>query len=211
VMLSAGGSLQWYRNTLCTHEIRAAEASERDAYDVMIDAADDIEPGCEGLLFLPYLTGERTPHPDPYARGAFIGLTRRHTKAHMTRAVLEGVTFGLRDALELMRDLGLHIATVRASGGGARSALWRQMLADILHANVETVTVTQGAAFGAALLAGVGAGVYSDVGEACRRTVGVASTTMPGDDVARYDAPYQHYRALYPALKDTFRSIGESL
>ncbi|MDY7108056.1 MAG: xylulokinase [Planctomycetota bacterium] len=210
VMLSAGGSLQWYRDTFFETETRRARGAGIDPYDEILKPAANVRPGCEGLLFLPYLTGERTPHPDPYARGVFFGLTRRHTRAHTTRAVLEGVSFGLCDSVELMRGLGLDIRTVRASGGGARSALWRQILADVFRAEIVTVNTTQGAAYGAALLAGVGIDVFADVPEACRRAVQIADSTHPGDDADIYADYYAQYRALYPALADQFRAIART-
>jgi xylulokinase len=208
VMLSAGGSLRWYRDTLGELEKEIATRANRDAYEVLIENATRVPAGCEGLFFLPYLTGERTPHPDPNARGAFIGLTVRHTKAHLTRAVLEGVSFGLRDALELMRDLGITATQVRASGGGARSPLWRQILADVFDAEIVTVNATEGAAYGAALLAGVGAGVYRDVPSACDALIQTTSrtTTSAARDV--YAERYPHYRALYPALKNEFEATA---
>ncbi|NDJ61627.1 MAG: xylulokinase, partial [Chloroflexi bacterium] len=151
VMLSAAGSLQWYHDTLAAAE----------SFDDLLAPAAEIPPGSEGLYFLPYLTGERTPHPDPLARGAFIGLTVRHTRAHMTRAVLEGVAFGLQDSFRLMREAGLPAQMqVRLSGGGAKSQIWRQILADVIGAPLVTTSTTEGAAYGAALLAAVGAGVY---------------------------------------------------
>ncbi|GAB4537955.1 MAG: xylulokinase [Anaerolineae bacterium] len=209
VMLSAAGSFRWYRDTLGDVERMRAEESGQDAYDLLTEAAANIPPGCEGLLFLPYLSGERTPYPDPNARGVFFGLTLRHSKAHLTRAVLEGVTFGLRDSLELMRALGLSIEQVRASGGGARSPLWRQMLADVFDTEIVTVRVTEGAAYGAALLAGVGAGVYGGVAEACQRAVQVTGRTAPGAAVPAYADYYPRYRALYPALAPEFKAIAE--
>lgn len=211
VMLSAGGSLRWYRDTLCSEEkARAAEAG-RDAYDLMLAAAAQAPAGCEGLLFLPYLTGERTPHPDPDARGAFVGLSLRHAKAHLTRAVLEGVAFGLRDSLELMRSLDLAAGEARASGGGARSALWRQIFADVFDLEIATVNVTEGAAFGAALLAGVGAEVFPDVEAACRATVRETGRTAPGADVPVYADYYARYRALYPALAAEFKELAATV
>jgi xylulokinase len=208
VMLSAAGSFRWYRDALGDLErIRAGEAG-RDAYDLLTEAAAEVPPGCEGLLFLPYLTGERTPYPDPNARGVFFGLTLRHSKAHLTRAVLEGVTYGLRDSLELMRALGLSIQQVRASGGGARSPLWRQMLADVFDTEIVTVKVTEGAAYGAALLAGVGAGVYRDVAQACETAVRVTGRTEPGPAVSTYADYYPRYRALYPALAPEFEAMA---
>ncbi len=200
VMLSAAGSLRWYRDTLAPGM----------GYDELLAPAADIAAGSEGLLFLPYLTGERTPHPDPLARGAFVGLTVRHTKPHMTRAVLEGVAFGLRDSFELMRSVGLsEIDQVRVAGGGARSALWRQILADIFNTELVTVNTTEGAAYGAALLAAVGAGIWPDVESACSATVQITGSTRPQPkQVAVYEPAYQRYRALYPALKAIFQETA---
>ena len=209
VMLSAAGSFRWYRDTLGDLERIQAGESGRDPYDLLTAAAAEVSPGCEGLLFLPYLTGERTPYPDPNARGVFFGLTLRHGQPHMTRAVLEGVSYGLRDSLELMRALGLSIQQVRASGGGARSLLWRQILADVFDAQIATVDVTEGAAYGAALLAGVGAGVYPDVAAACAAAVRVTGSTEPGPAVSIYADYYPRYRALYPALAPEFESIAQ--
>jgi len=207
VMLSAGGCMQWYRDALCASEKARAEREGIDAYDLLTREAAEIEPGSEGLIFLPYLTGERTPHADPHARGVFFGLTRRHTKAHLTRALMEGVTFGLRDLFDLTRELGVPVRSTRISGGGARSALWRQMLADILRTDVTTVNVTQGAAYGAALLAGVGARIFPSVPEAASSIVRDTSTTTPGPDLDRYRGPYDLYRTLYPTLRKCFRRL----
>jgi len=200
VMLSAAGSLRWYRDMV---------APGLD-YDNLLAPAENISPGSEGLLFLPYLTGERTPHPDPLARGAFVGLTIRHNQAHMTRAVLEGVAYGLRDSFELMKSAGLAaIHQVRVSGGGARSPLWRQILADVLDAELVTVNTTEGAAYGAALLAGVGTGVWDSVDAACSATVKQTGSTTPDPNHRqRYDQCYGNYRRLYPALKDIFYDLS---
>lgn len=202
VMLSAAGSLRWYRDTL------APDLS----YDELLAPAAEAPEGSDGLLFLPYLTGERTPHPDPLARGAFVGLTVRHTRVHMTRAVLEGVAFGLRDSFTLMQEAGLQAPEqVRLSGGGARSGVWRQILADVLGRELVTVNTTEGAAYGAALLAGVGAGVWPDVDAACDSVVRVTERVAPQDEaVERYGAVYRQYRALYPALKEIFRALSLS-
>jgi xylulokinase len=198
VMLSAAGSLRWYRDTV---------APGIDFAD-LLHPANDIAAGSDGLLFLPYLTGERTPHPDPLARGGFIGLTIRHGQAHMTRAVLEGVAFGLRDSLELMRGAGLaEISQIRAAGGGLRSPLWRQILADVLQTEIVTVNTTEGAAYGAAILALVGVGDYSSVEEACVALVRVTGRTEPGEDTAGYNQLYPIYQQLYPALKQTFTAL----
>jgi xylulokinase len=200
VMLSAGGSLRWYRDTV---------APGMD-FDTLLAPAAAVPPGSEGLLYLPYLTGERTPYPDPLARGAFVGLTVRHTQAHMTRAVLEGVAFGLRDSFELMKAVGLaEITQVRASGGGARSPLWRQILADVLGVELVTVNTTEGAAYGAALLAATGAGAFPDVPTACATVVTVTGRTAPGPASRFYEEMYPLYRALYPALRPTFNAVAK--
>jgi xylulokinase len=206
-MLSAGGSLRWYRDALGEKEKTAAATSGKDAYDLLLDAASRIPAGSNGLIFLPYLTGERTPYPNPHARGVFFGLTLTHTKAHLTRAVVEGVTFGLRDSLDLMRGLGVHVKEIRASGGGARSAVWLQIMADVFGAPLSTVTATEGAAYGAALLGGVAATVFPSVEEASRRTVHVSSATAPVDPDA-YAGTYRMYRSLYPALLRSFDELA---
>jgi len=196
VMLSAAGSLQWYRDTL------APDVN----FDDLLKEAEAIPAGSEGLQFLPYLSGERTPHPDPLARGAFIGLTLRHSRAHMTRAVLEGVAFGLKDSFTLIQNAGLGAITqVRGSGGGVKGALWRQILASVLEAELVTVNTTEGGAYGAALLAGVGAGAWSDVASACKACIRITGSTLPvKKDAAVYRQSYAIYRDLYPALKSSF-------
>jgi xylulokinase len=200
VMLSAAGSLRWYRDAL------APDVS----FDELLTPAENIPAGSEGLLFLPYLTGERTPHPDPLARGAFVGLTVRHGQAHMTRAVLEGVAFGLRDSFELMREAGLaSVEQVRITGGGARSSLWRQVLADIFGVGLVTLNADEGAAYGAALLAAVGNGIWPDVPSACRQVIQVTGRTEPQHgETAVYDQRYAIYRALYPALRESFHHLS---
>jgi xylulokinase len=193
VMLSAAGSLRWYRDSL------APDVS----YDALLTPASTVPPGSEGLIFLPYLTGERTPYPDPLARGALVGLTVRHAQAHLTRAVLEGVAFGLRDSFGLIQEVGAaEIEQVRISGGGARSDLWRQIIADVLNVDLAMVNTAEGAAYGAALLAGVGAGIWKEVDAACSSTVKEIGLTSPRSEaVGRYDEMYCLYRELYPTLK----------
>jgi len=200
VMLSAAGSLRWYRDNFAPGR----------GYDDLLAPAAGVPMGSEGLLFLPYLTGERTPHPDPLARGAFVGLTVRHGPGHLSRAVLEGVAFGLRDSFELIKAAGLaSIEQVRISGGGARSPLWRQILADTFNAELVTVNTTEGAAFGAALLAGVGAGAWADVDEACAATVQLTGATVPQAAGAEYYAKmYAQYCKLYPALKELSHNLS---
>lgn len=199
VMLSAAGSLRWFRDAL---------APGVD-FDELVPATADIPAGSEGLLFLPYLTGERTPHPDPLARGAFVGLTVRHDRRHLTRAVLEGVAFGLKDGLDLMVAAGMPAPDqIRASGGGLKSPVWTQILADVLAAEIATVNTTEGAAYGAGLLAMVGAGWHPTVEEAVAATVTVKPVAAPGVDAPAYEQAHQLYRGLYPALADTFHGLA---
>jgi xylulokinase len=201
VMLSAAGSLQWYRDTLAPGV----------GFDDLLREAEPVPPGSEGLQFLPYLSGERTPHPDPLARGAWIGLTLRHGRGHLTRSLLEGVSFGLKDIFTLIQQAGLgEIRQVRASGGGTKGALWRQILASVLEAELVTVNTAEGAAFGAALLAGVGAGAWPDVPAACAATIRITGSNMPdAEQVDSYRKAYPIYRALYPALKPRFAEMRD--
>jgi xylulokinase len=195
VMLSAAGSLRWFRDAL---------APGIGFGDLAAEAAG-VAPGSDGLLFLPYLTGERSPHPDPHARGAFVGLTVGHERRHMTRAVLEGVAFGLRDGLDLMRAAGMPAPTmVRASGGGTASPVWRQILSDVLDVALVGTGTTEGAAYGAALLAGPAAGLFSSVTEAVVSLVVTTPMAEPGPDAARYAGLHEVYRDLYPALEPIF-------
>ena len=208
VMLSAAGSLRWLRDAIAGEELARSAAEGSDVYDLLCEEAGMAPAGSEGLVFLPYLSGERTPYPDPDARGVFFGLTLRHGKAHMVRSVLEGVAYGLRDSLELMRDMGVEIAQVRASGGGARSSLWRQILADVFDSEIVLTNVTEGAAYGAALIAGAGTGIYRDVDEACERTIRVTDRVEPGPAAAIYNDYYPIYRSLYPRLAPEFKEVS---
>jgi xylulokinase len=195
VMLSAAGSLRWFRDTLAPGE----------EFGDLVATAADVPAGSDGLLFLPYLTGERSPHPDPLARGAFVGLTVTHDRRHLTRAVLEGVAFGLRDGLDLMTGAGMAAPSqIRASGGGTASPLWRQILADVLGAEIATVDTSEGAAYGAGLLATVGAGWFATVEAATTALVTATPVAAPGPDAERYAAAHAVYRGLYPALAPTF-------
>ncbi len=198
VMLSAAGSLQWYKDTF---------APTTD-FDSLLAEAAQVAAGCEGLFFLPYLSGERTPHPDPLARGAFIGMTTRHSRGHMTRAVLEGVAFGLKDSFTLIDQAGLPAQfEVRISGGGAKSPVWQQIIADVLAAPLVNINTTEGGAFGAAILASVAAGAYSDVASACDVMIQTGDEVAVGADAERYAERYEVYRSLYPVLKDTFAKL----
>jgi xylulokinase len=199
VMLSAAGSLRWFRDAL-------APGVE---FSALGDEAAGVDAGSDGLLFLPYLTGERSPHPDPLARGAFVGLTVGHERRHLTRAVMEGVAFGLRDGLDLMVDAGVPAPSeIRASGGGIASQVWRQILADVLGAEIATVRTTEGAAYGAAMLAAVGATWFADVDAIAAAWVETTPAASPGPDQARYAELHAEYRKLYPALAPSFAALG---
>jgi xylulokinase len=208
-MLSAGGSFQWFRNQLGAAEIAAAKKKKLDPYELLIAQARTAPPGCEGLQFLPYLTGERCPHPDPLARGGWIGLTARTTRPMLIRSLLEGVTFGMRDVLQIMREMGLACAQVRASGGGARSPFWRQLQADIYRAPIVLTNATEGPAYGAALLAGVGVGVWSSVQQAAQACIKQTARLNPNKKMAEfYEQRYRIYDKLYGDLKDRFAEMA---
>lgn len=198
VMLSAAGSLQWYKDTF---------APDLD-YDALLAEAAIIPAGSEGLFFLPYLTGERTPHPDPLARGAFIGMTSRHSRGHMTRAVLEGVAFGLKDSFTLIDQAGLPDAfELRISGGGAKSPVWQRIIADVLDAPLVNVNTTEGGAFGAAILAAVAAGAFADVAGACDVMIQTGEQVEVGANAAIYAERYPIFQSLYPLMKGTFARL----
>jgi xylulokinase len=209
VMLSAGGSLRWYRDVMAGAECHVARAMGVDPYQLIAEEARNAPVGCEGLLFLPYLTGERTPYPDPNARGVFFGLTLRHDRPHLARAVLEGVAYGLRDSFEILDEMHVPVNQVRASGGGARSLLWRQIQADVTGREHVTINVDEGPAFGVALLAGVGTGVWGSVAEACRATIEVVENCPTINQNAEiYNRYYPIYRGLYRSLKDQFAAVA---
>lgn len=209
VTLSAGGSLQWFRNQLCQAEMAAARKSGQDPYQSLNREAAAAPPGSAGLFFLPYLSGERTPHADPHARGCFIGLTLAHTRGHLVRAIMEGVAYSLRDSLEIIRGLNVPVRQIRAGGGGSRSELWRQIQADVFGQKVVTLNAEEGAAYGVALLAAVGAGTFADVREACRVTIRVVSETSPNRPAQkRYNQAFPIYQKLYQSLKSDFQQIA---
>ena len=208
VVLSAGGSLRWLRDTVAQPERQSAAIEGRDPYQVMLEACAAVPAGSEGLIFMPYLTGERTPHGDPHARGVFFGLSLHHTRAHLTRSVIEGVAYALADSTELMRQLGLDIDLVRATGGGARSALWMQILADVLETSVATSLTDTGPSLGAAILAGVGTGIYPSVSAATQTLVTMRSAIEPNTEGGRYRRYRTLYQRLYPALKEHFGTLA---
>jgi xylulokinase len=205
VMLSAGGSLRWLRDALYARETAEARSAGAEPYEVITGEAATVAPGAEGLLFLPYLTGERVPHPDPDARGAFVGLGLRHGRGHMARATLEGIAMGLRDNLDLIRALGVPVQELRLTGGGARSPLWREILAAVLEAPLRLLEVDEGPAFGAAILAAAGTGAYESVPAACAAMVRPAgSIPVDGDLAARYGTLLPLFRETYLQLKPVF-------
>jgi xylulokinase len=196
VTLSAGGSLRWWRDVTGL------------SYDALVGEAESISAGAEGLIFLPYLTGERTPHLDPEARGVFFGLTARHTRAHLTRALLEGVLFSLRDALEVMRELGVRPATVVATGGGSASPVWLRLQADVYNTEIRRTVIHEGAAYGAALLGHVAAGTFASVDEAVQVVRTMQDATEPDPRAARiYDGSFELYRTLYARTEDLMHGL----
>jgi xylulokinase len=212
VTLSAAGSFRWYRDTFAQMEKSAAVKTGKDVYEIMTSQAETVPAGSEGLFFLPYLTGERTPHPDPNAKGAFIGLNVRHTKAHLTRSVLEGVAFSLRDCYELISNLGIKAESLVISGGGAKSKLWRGIIADVFNAEINTLTCTEGAPYGAAILAAVGSGNYKNINEACEKMLKLETKIEPEKKRAViYNDLYSIYKQLYPQLKNSFQNISEKV
>ncbi len=209
VTQGAGLSLQWFRNQLGREAIREAQLEGADPYDLLMREAASAPAGSEGLFWLPYLMGERTPHLDAAARGGWIGLTAKHARAHLIRSLLEGVCYSLRDCLEIVESLGAKVDVVRASGGGARSAFWRQVLAGVFDRPIATLQTQEGSAYGVALLAMVGTGHYGSVGEACRATIREKDRRGPEkSEAAAYRKAYPVFQHLYPALKGSFQQIA---
>lgn len=210
VVLSAGGSLQWYRNQLCQAEVAKAKKNKIDPYELITEEARQAPVGSEGLVFLPYLTGERTPHADANARGAWVGLSLRHGRPHLARSVIEGATFAMRDSLDIIRGLNVPVKEVRLSGGGARSPFWRQVQADIYGLPTAITNSYEGPAYGVALLAAVGTGTYRTVAEACQNTIKVTDQNNPHVRAKRsYDALHPVYQQLYRSLKSDFGKLAE--
>ena len=206
VTLTAGGALQWFADTLCP-ELRASGA---DLFQTLNAEAEAVPPGAEGLFFLPYLAGERTPHADPLARGCFVGLTLKHTRGHMVRAILEGVAFALRDSLEIFSACNVPVRQIRVSGGGAKSSLWRQIQADVFGQTVVTINAEEGPAYGVALLAAVGAGAYAHIQEACAATIQIRTQTKTTSKAKKtYDQLFPIYQELYQQLRPGFVRMHE--
>ena len=210
VTQAAGLSLKWFRDNFCSDEMVTAAGMGKDPYYLMDKQAERIPIGCDRLLYLPYLMGERTPHLDPDCRGAFFGLSAMHTRQHMLRAVMEGVVYSQRDSVEVLRGMGVKINDMLACGGGGTSPLWRQMLADVYACPVKTVVSKEGPALGVAILAAVGTGLYSSVQEACRQLI---KTNEPQNPIAEnslvYEKYYKMYTRLYPALKESYKALAD--
>ncbi len=207
VTLSAAGSMQWFVDRMCP-ELATRRGS--DPYQTLNAEAADVPPGAEGLFFLPYLAGERTPHADANARACFVGLTGAHTRGHMARAVMEGVAMSLRESMEIIRGLDVPVREMRLSGGGAKSPLWRQIMADVMGQSACTINAEQGPAYGVALLAAVGCGQYKNIEEACRATIEVVHKMPPKRSATRtYDKMFPIYQSLYGRLKPAFDAIAQ--
>ncbi len=206
----AGLSLKWLRDTCCKDEVAEAEKQGSDPYVIMDKLAGKIPAGAGKLLFLPYLMGERSPHPDPYCRGVFFGLSNAHTRAHLIRAVMEGVAFSQRECVDVFREMGVPVSDMTACGGGGRSPLWRQMLADLYGCPVKTLKADEGGALGAAILAGVCCGEYNSLGEACSLIVKKHEPIMPDKSASDLYEPYfRLYKKLYEDLKGDFKTLSE--
>lgn len=207
VSLTGGGALEWFVENLC-REVGSAK-DRGSAYKILNEEAAAISPGAEGLFFLPYLAGERTPHADPDARGSVVGLTLKHGRGHITRAIMEGVTYAMRDSLAIIQEMGVPVNEIRASGGGSKSPLWRQMQADIFGQPAVTINAEQGPGYGVALLAAVGAGAFKNIEEACDATIKVVSKTpVVRNSKVAYDKAFPVFQNLYKSLKQDFKAIS---
>ncbi|MGM0367507.1 MAG: xylulokinase [Actinomycetota bacterium] len=210
VTLSAAGSLKWYYEAFGPSKEIANKYPDKKGYELLNKQAEKLKPGSEGLIFLPYLSGERTPHGDPYARGIFFGLSYVHGQDHFVRAVMEGVSFSQLDCLALIRAQNISSDKVVMFGGGAKSKIWRQILADILNTKIVTINIGEGPAYGAALIAGAGSGVFASIEEACDKTIKEVSENNPiAENVAKYKKIYPIYRSLYDDLKEEYKKLEE--
>lgn len=211
VMLSAGGAFRWFRDTLGTQEIEIAKKSNKDPYEILVSLAEKAAAGCDGVIFLPYLSGERCPYPDPNAKGVFFGLSLKTTKADLVRAVLEGVSFGLRDSIEIMKEIGLPLGGhCRVSGGGGRSIFWTKLLADIIGEKMVRLVSEEGPAYGAALLAGTGVGLFPEIEKTCEMFIKIKDEFDPENSKhIFYTKIYEVYKGLYKNLKSSFDLISK--
>ncbi len=213
--LCGGGALQWFRNQLCLKdylfhaERRSDTTSSGSFYETLSQEAERIPPGSDGLFFLPYLSGERTPHNDPYARGCFLGLTLAHTRGHLVRSIMEGVTYNMRDSIEMMKALNLPVNEIRATGGGSQSPVWVKIQADTFGQSIFNINCDEGPAYGAALLGAVGARAFGSVQEACEATIRVVSETQSTFRSSKYyNDAFRIWKHYYPILKESFRDIA---
>ncbi|MCX7710072.1 MAG: xylulokinase [Clostridia bacterium] len=212
VTQGAGLSLKWFRDNFCIEEKRTAELMGIDPYILMDQEAERISAGCNGLIYLPYLMGERTPHLDPNAKGVFFGLSAMHEKQHFIRAVMEGVVYSLKDCLEIIKEMGVDVSEVRASGGGGKSKIWRQMQADAFGTEITTINSSEGGALGVAILAGVGVGIYDSVVQACEEVIKVKTRQNPDQALhAKYQQFYSIYGRLYNSLKKDYADLAAIL
>lgn len=209
VTQAAGLSLKWFKDNFCQDYVEKAEKLGVDVYDLINEDINQVEPGSDKLIYLPYLMGERTPHLDPDCRGVFFGLSAIHTKAHMLRAVMEGVSFSLSDCNDILKEMGIEVGQMMACGGGGKSPVWRQMLADMYGCSVKTVAQTEGPALGVAILAGVGCGLYKSVEEACEALISEDKSTGPeAEREELYGKYHQLYKKLYEDLKDSYKKLS---
>ena len=206
VTLTAAGALNWFVETIA----KELSAGKKDPFDVLVNEASRVPVGSEGLFFLPYLAGERTPHADPFARGSFVGLTLKHGRGHLTRSILEGVAFALRDSLAIIKDLEVPVKKIIASGGGAKSEFWREIQSGVMGQPVVRINAEQGPAFGVALLAAVGGDEYKNITAACKATIKVVEkTSSTSTSRKHYDHAFPLFQDLYQSLKHDFRKIAD--
>ena len=210
VTQGAGLSLQWFRNNFCQDYMEKAKEEGCDAYDYINRDVESVSLGADRLIYLPYLMGERTPHLDPDCRGVFFGLSAIHTRKHMLRAVMEGVSYSMKDCNDILKEMGVEVDDMMACGGGGRSAVWRQMLADMYGCTVKTVTAKEGPALGVAILAGVGAGIYDSVEAACEKMIHTDKSCDPiPEHTAKYEEYHKIYKNLYTCLKDQYKELAK--
>lgn len=206
----AGLSLQWLRNNICTSEMEMAKKKGVDPYEIMTSMAAESPIGAEHLIYLPYLMGERSPHPDPDCRGTFIGLSAIHQRKHLIRAVMEGVTYSQLECVDVFREMGVNIDDMMICGGGARSEFWRQMFADMYNCQVSTIKADQGGALGVAILAGVGAGLYKDIESTCEKLIEKKAVHLPNvENTCEYHKYYNVYKNTYKALYNTYKELAK--
>ena len=210
VTQGAGLSLQWFRNNFCQDYMEKAKEEGCDAYDYINRDVESVSLGADRLIYLPYLMGERTPHLDPDCRGVFFGLSAIHTRKHMLRAVMEGVSYSMKDCNDILKEMGVEVDDMMACGGGGRSAVWRQMLADMYGCTVKTVAAKEGPALGVAILAGVGAGIYGSVEAACEKMIHTDKSCDPiPEHTAKYEEYHKIYKNLYTCLKDQYKELAK--